>query len=122
MGDYPSSGLPRSDHLVSALSGVAGSDGRLTITVAAPDFFFRAMGFTSAGALAGADSGPSGLCNGTCTMFPTGSVMFSSVNAIVSYMSGLPVDVFGGLCTEAAAPASFSQGVGITAAGRVAIN
>lgn len=52
----------------------------------------------------------------------TGNMMASLVAAIDHYQGGLPLDVNGALCTEAAAPVIFEGGVGITAAGRVAVN
>jgi hypothetical protein len=47
--------------------------------------------------------------------------MHSLTNPIDHYVVGLPVDANGALCTENADPAIFSQSVGITAGGRVAI-
>lgn len=49
-----------------------------------------------------------------------GRVIVSTSTPITTYKSGLPLAATGELCTEAAAPVSFSQGVGITATGRVA--
>jgi len=49
-------------------------------------------------------------------------MMASLVAAIDHYQGGLPLDVNGALCTEVAAPVIFEGGVGITAAGRVAVN
>lgn len=107
---------------MSALTGVPGSNGRITTTAGAPVSFRNAMGFDAAGALCIVAPAAGGFCNGTVMMNAAGNVMASLVNAIDHYMAGLPMDVNGGLCIEAAAPVSFSQGVGVTAAGRVAVN
>ena len=107
---------------MSALTGVPGSNGRITTTAGAPVSFWRAMGFDAAGALCVVASAPGGFSNATVMLNSAGNVMTSLVNAIAGYVSGLPVDVDGGLCTEAANPVLFSQGVGITAGGRVAVN
>ena len=107
---------------MSSLTGVPGSNGRITTTVGAPVSFFRSMGFDAAGALSIIAPAADGKFNGSVMMdAATGSVMASLVNAISSYSAGLPLDANGGLCTEAAAPTSFTHGVGITAAGRVAV-
>lgn len=80
------------------------------------------MGFDAAGALCIVAPAAGGYSNGSVMINAAGNVMASLVNAIAGYVSGLPVDADGGLCTEAAAAATFDQGVGFTAAGRVAVN
>lgn len=105
---------------MSALSGLAGATGRIVTAAAAPVFSFRAMGFDAASALC-VGAAPGVAFNGSVFANAAGQVVHSLVAAIASYSGGLPLSAAGELCTEAAAPATFDQGVGFTAAGRVAI-
>jgi hypothetical protein len=54
-------------------------------------------------------------------MDTSGLVMASTVNGIAQHVSGLPVDIDGGLCIEVGAPTSYDQGIGFTAGGRIAV-
>lgn len=108
---------------MASITGVYGTNGLITTTAGAPVIFRSGVGFDAAGALCIAASAPGGLFDGSVMLDPaTGGVMASLVNAISIFVGGLPLDSNGGLCTEAAAAASFMQGVGFTAAGRVAVN
>ena len=107
---------------MSALTGIPGTNGRITTTAGAASILRRAMGFDASGALCIVASAGGGFFNGTVMINAAGAVMSSLVNAIASYTSGLPLDSNGGLCTEAAAAVTFVQGVGLTAAGRIAVN
>lgn len=108
---------------MSALTGVPGSNGRITTTAGAPVSFRRGMGFDASDALCIVAPAAGGLFNATVMVeASSGKVMTSLVSAITIYVAGLPLDANGGLCTEAAAPVLFDQGVGITAGGRVAVN
>lgn len=108
---------------MSALTGVYGTNGRITTTAGAPVSFCSGLGFNADSALCIVASAAAGVNFAGCAMKDaTGGLMASLVNAIASYSGGLPLDANGALCTEAAAAASFIQGVGFTAAGRVAVN
>lgn len=107
---------------MSTLSGVPGTNGRITVVAGAPVVFWKGLGFDAAGALCVDASAPGGLGNPVCMLTSAGRVMHDVAAAIAGYRSGVPVDANGAICTEVADPVLFSQGVGITAAGRVAIN
>ena len=108
---------------MSSLTGVYGTNGRITTTAGAPVIFHSGIPFDAAGALCIVASAPGGIFDGSVMLDPvTGGMMASLVAAIDHYQGGLPLDVNGALCTEVAAPVIFEGGVGITAAGRVAVN
>lgn len=104
---------------MSALRGLAAADGRIVTAAAAAVSYFRAMGFDAASALC-VTGAVGGAFNGS-VFVNAGQVVHSLVAPIVTYASGLPLGALGELCTEAALPTRFDQGVGFTAAGRVAI-
>lgn len=108
---------------MSSLTGVYGANGRITTTPGAPVIFRSGLPYDAAGALCITASAAGGIFDGSVMLDPlTGNVMASLVAAIDHYQGGLPLDVNGALCTEVAAPVIFEGGVGITAAGRVAVN
>lgn len=104
---------------MSALSGLATLNGRIVTDAIAPVSYFRAMGFDAAGALC-VTGAVGGSFNGS-VLVNGGQVVHSLVAAIDHYAGGLPLGASGELCTEAALPTHYDQGVGFTAAGRVAI-
>lgn len=108
---------------MSGLAGVYGTNGRITTTAGAPAIFRNGVPFDSSGSLCIVASAAGGLMTNSGVMLDsTGGLMASLVSAVAIFSDGVPLDVNGALCTEAAVPATFIQGVGITAAGRVAVN
>ena len=103
---------------MSALSGLAA--GQISTDAVGPaNAFFRGMGFVLGSLFVSGTVGAN--CNGSVRVNDDGSVSHSVVDAIDHYTSGLPLSATDLLCTEVAAVATFDQGVGFTAAGRVAI-
>jgi hypothetical protein len=104
---------------MSALSGLAA--GQIPTNALGPaDVFFRGMGFVGSSLFVSGTVGPN--CNGSVRVNNDGSVSHSIGAAIDHYVSGLPLSATDLLCTEAAAPAFYNQGVGFTATGRVAVS
>lgn len=112
---------------MSALRGVpVPATGRITTSVAAASNFWRAMGFVAAATstlkTVAAPGTPPFFFNGSVNVQADGAVLIDAAGAITQWTSGLPLTAAGALAVEVAVPATYSQGIGITAAGRVAIN
>jgi hypothetical protein len=66
------------------------------------------------------DFGSQAFFNGS-VLTTGGKIHVTEVSLITTWNGGIPLAADGALCVQQAAPASFSQGVGITASGRVAV-
>lgn len=109
---------------MSALRGLANSAGRIPIAVGGVIATgFRAMGFTAASALATVAEAAQARAgfNGTVNVDAASRVITDTVGAISVRNGGIPLTATGALCTEVAVPTVYDQGVGFTAAGRVAV-
>lgn len=107
---------------MSALRGLAAPSGLIALNGGAATSFFRAMGMVG-GALkniATPGVGPF-FFNGSVNVQADGAVLIDAAGAITNYVGGLPLTAAGALAIATAPPAYFSQGVGITASGRVAV-
>lgn len=112
---------------MSALRGFPGlATGRITVNSGAASNFFRAMGVIANPIhvlkSVAAPGTPPFFFNGSVNVQADGAVLIDAAGAITQWTSGLPLTAAGALAVEVAVPATYSQGIGITAAGRVAIN
>jgi hypothetical protein len=106
---------------MSALTGLANSDGRIPIGVGPVTVFKNAMGFNATGQLVTVNGAGTRYFNGSVSVDAAGAVYTDLVGAIDHYAAGIPLTATDELAAEIAAVVSFDQGVGRTAAGRVAL-